>query len=179
MDASCLPHLLHASGPTLPNAAQAGLRADRDYLALLEAESTWPTRYVLSAPQPLQVRRYPIQGLNRPAIGPEQIDAFNSLLPVNFRVQTRASQNRPQTELFGTAPYLALGRGVAQHVDVSTALLQGNPLFDRGNRVLEERPWPREQFVTVPAELRDLPVDTRLGEVTRLAPEYQKQPRDP
>lgn len=179
MEASCPPQLLHASGPTLPNASQAGLRADRDYLALLEAESTWPTRYMLSRPQPLHPRQYPIQGLNNPAIGPGQVDAYNTLLPTHFRVQTRASQNRPQTELFGTAPYLALGRGVAQHVDVSTMLLQGNPLFDRGNRVLEERAWPREQFVTVPAELRDLPVDTRLGEFTRSAPEYQKQPRDP
>ena len=171
--ASCTP-----SGPTLPNALQAGLRADRDYLSLLEAESMWPTRYVLAAPQPLHPRQYPIQGLNRPAIGPAQVDAYNALLPAHFRVHTRASQNRPQTELFGTAPYLALGRGVAQHVDVSTMLQQGNPLFDRGNRVLEERPWPREQFVTVPAELRDLPNDTRLGEWTRMNAEYQKQPHD-
>lgn len=161
----------------IPPASQAALRADRDYLALLEAQSTWPFKYNFTRTNPWTPRAYPVQGLSRSAWGPGQVDAFNSLLPANYRVKHRASQNKPQTELFGTAPYIALGRGIMYHVDVSSMLLQGNMVQERGSRILTERQFDRKQFITVPDTLRNLPVDMRRGEATRSGPEYM-QPHD-
>lgn len=162
----------------LPPVQNAGLRADNDYLKLLEAESTWAFKYNFAQVNPANARRYPIQGLNAPHMGPSQVCAFNKLLPYNFRVEHRSSRNRLHTELFGRAPYIALGRGVMFHVDDSTKLQQGNPVFDRGNRVIMERPWDRRQFVTIPDDLKTLPVETRKGQITRMAPQYL-QPHDP
>ena len=159
-----------------PPATQAALRADPAYLGLLEAESTWALKYNFSRPNPAAPRRLPIQGLNNPAPGPSQIDALNTLLPINYRVQTRAAHDRPQTELFGRAPYVALGRGVLNHVDTSTQLQQGNPAIDR-TRQLSERQWYRADFVSPPKELTQLPFETRKSAMTRVAPDYA-QPRD-
>lgn len=161
----------------IPPASQAALRADRDYISLLEAESTWAFKYQFTRPNPAWPRSFPIQGLNLPRPGPGQMDAYNSLLPVHYRTQVRASQNRPKTELFGTAPYTALGRGVMHHVDVSSMLMQANPVNERGSRVLVEREWDTRSFITVPRELRDLPVDLRVGQTTRVGPAYM-QPHD-
>ena len=164
----------------IPPASQAALRADKNYIALLEAESTWAFKYQFTRPNPAWPRAFPIQGLNLPRPGPAQMDAYNSLLPAHFRAKVRASQNRPQTELFGTAPYVALGRGVMHHVDTNTALLHSNPVHERGSRVLTEREWDTRAFITVPRELRELPVDLRVGQTTRVAPSYlQRQPHDP
>lgn len=162
----------------LPPAQNAGLRADNDYLRLLEAESTWAFKYNQAQVNPGDPRRFPIQGLNAPHMGPSQVATYNRLLPYNYRVEHRSSRNRLETELFGRAPYIALGRGVMFHVDDSTKLAQGNPLFDRGNRVIMERPWDRRQFVTIPHDLKTLPVETRKGQITRMAPQYL-QPHDP
>lgn len=161
----------------IPPAAQAALRADPDYLRLLEAESTWAFKYHLTRTNPWTPRAFPVQGLNNPAMGPGQVDAYNSLLPSHYRVKHRASQNRPQTELFGTAPYIALGRGIMHHVDVNSMLQQGHWTQDRGQRVLMEREFDRKHFVSIPAALRNLPFETRKGEGTRVSPEYL-QPHD-
>lgn len=161
---------------SVPPASQAALRADPAYLGLLETESTWALKYNFSRPNPMAPRRFPIQGLNTAAPGPAQMAAYNTLLPINYRVQTRASHDRPQTELFGRAPYVAVGRGVLNHIDTNTQLMQGNPIIDR-TRQLSERQWHRASFVNVPKELRELPYDSRLGKTTRVAPEYA-QPRD-
>lgn len=161
----------------MPSAAQVSLRTDRDYIALLDAQSSWPTQYHFARINPTAPSAFPIQGLNAPHMGPAQIPQYNKLLATNFRIDVRSSQNRLQTELFGRSPYIALGRGILNHVDTNTALLHGNPIYERGNRVLVERPWDRSQFVTVPAELKNLPVDTRKGRMTRMNPQYL-QPRD-
>lgn len=157
-----------------PNAAQASLRTDPNYIALLEAQSTWPFSYRFGRVNPTNPRAHPIQGLNAPSWGPSQVDTFNRLLPVNFRMDVRSSQHRPTTELFGTAPYIALGRGVLHHVDVNSMLQQGNPLFDRGNRTVTERGWDRAHFVTIPDDLRNIPFETRKGETTRISPQYMQ-----
>lgn len=159
-----------------PPSSQAALRADPSYIGLLEAESTWAAQYNFSRPNPMAPRRFPIQGLTNSAPGPSQIDAYTTLLPVHYRVQNRASHDRPQTELFGRAPYVALGRGVLNHVDTSTQLAHGNPIIDR-TRQLSERQWYRAPFVSLPKELVQLPHDTRMGKTTRVAPDYP-QPRD-
>lgn len=161
----------------IPSASQVSLRADPDYIALLSAESTWPFKYRMGSINPTAPRAHPIQGLNAPAVGPGQIDAYNRLLPVNFRMDVRSSQHRPQTQLFGTAPYIALGRGVMHHVDTNSMLQQGNPLFDRGNRTVTERRFDTMDFVTIPEDLRQLP-ELRKGQMTRMGPQYIRQPHD-
>lgn len=164
--------------PAAPNASQASLRADRSYITMLEAESTWPMKYTFSRPNPMTPRAFPVQGLNAPAIGPGQVATFNRLLPQNFRIQNRASQHRLQTELFGTAPYVALGRGILQHVDVSTGLIQGHNVSTRGSRwESAEKMYDRKAFIDVPRELRELE-ELRMGTMTRVAPSYA-QPHDP
>lgn len=162
----------------LAPASDASLGADPAYVRLLEAESTWPNKYRFAQPNPSDPRRFPMWGL--PAQGTPTccIADFNRLLPANFRVATRASQNRLQTPLYGRAPYRLVGRGDLLFTDVSTQLQQG--LYDpnRGSRVgVEEASLDRFDFVDVPRDLRDLPWDTRKGSSTRRSPEYMLQPR--
>lgn len=168
-----------AQPSTMPSAAQASLRADRAYIDLLAAQSAWPMQYVMSRPNAVDARALPVQGLVSTAVAPQLVDDFNQLLPQNYRVAKRASQNRPQTELVNTAPYAALGRGVANHVDTNTALLHGERTLRTASRATTgERAWDRRDFVAVPPELQRLPQDRlRFGEMTRVGPAYA-QPYD-
>lgn len=155
------------------SAAQTSLRTDPQYTDLLAAQSAWPMQYAMSRPNPVDSRARPMQGLVASAMGPQDIAAYNTLLPQAYRVSKRASQNRPQTELVNTAPYVALGRGIANNVDASTALQQGNrTMRDASRASLAERTWDRMDFVTMPSELRRLPDDLRFGEMTRVGPSY-------
>lgn len=165
------------------NASQASLRADPAYIKMLEVESAWPAMYNFSRPNPVQPRSHPIMGLNAPAVGGQQVPTYNRLLPRHFRVDTRAAHNKPSTELFGTAPYIALGRGLLRHVDAGSALQQGTFVAEKGSRKQAvEVTWDRTDFVTMPHDLRALPHDLRLGRMTRAGPSYGTpplQPRDP
>lgn len=157
------------------------LRADKAYIDLLEAESTWPFKYVLSRTQPVAPRAFPMWGLHDQGVPTGDVKTYNTLLPRNYRMQVRASQNKPQTELFGTAPYTALGRGLLRFTDTNSLLQQGNWVTGRGARILGELPWDRNQFVHIPEALQNLPVETRKGAGTRIGPSYmrpQLQPRD-
>lgn len=159
------------------NAKATTLRADRQYIDLLEAESTWPFKYVFSRPNPVDPRRAPMWA-GTPGVPGRQMGTYNTLLPTNFRIQTRASQNRPQTELFGTAPYIALGRGPLKYTDTSTRLQQSNWAPGRGSRgTVTEARVDRFDFVTLPQEVTTLPFDSRLGQLTRVGPAYM-QPHD-
>lgn len=164
--------------PAAPQASQASLRADPNYVQLLAAESAWPYQYAMSRPNPVSARAFPVQGLIRSGVGPGTVDVYSTLLPAHYRVAKRASQNRLQTELVGRAPYTALGRGLAYHVDTNSKLVQGNSTpRDTSRAQLSESTWDRRQFVTMPADLRDLPHELRFGEMTRTAPSYA-QPHD-
>ena len=162
-----------------PAAAQASLRADAKYLDLLGAQSAWPAQYAMSRPNAVQARSQPRLGLVAGAVGPQSVDTYNTLLPQAYRVAKRASQNRLQTELVNTAPYVAVGRGVANHVDSSSALLlgRGSARGDASRATLAEGTWDRRDFVALPSELRRLPVEMRFGEMTRVGPSYA-QPHD-
>lgn len=164
--------------PAAPQASQASLRADQNYINLLAAESGWPFQYNMSRPNPTTSRAFPVQGLVRSSVGPSDINTYNGLLPVHYRVAKRASQNRPQTELVGRAPYTALGRGLAYHVDDNSALMHGNSTSrDTSRAQLSESTWDRRQFVAMPSDLADLPTELRFGEMTRTGPSYA-QPHD-
>lgn len=158
------------------NASQTVLTADEAYIRLLEAQSTWPLHYHFRTPQPSCLAS-PVHGLNAPkGVGPAQIESYNRLLPINLRMQMRASQNRPQRALYGTAPYTLRGNGILRHVDVSSDLIMGTAVTNDLSRLASERDYGRFDFVRLPDALSNLPVDTRLGALTRMAPQYQ--PRD-
>jgi hypothetical protein len=151
------------------------LRADRAYIDLLEAESTWAFKYNLSRTNPVDPRALPMWAKTP---GVLNVNGYNSLLPINFRMQTRASQNRPQTQLFGTAPYTALGRGLLHHVDTNSQLQQSNWVAARGSRQgTTEAELRRFDFVTLPRELTTMPFESRYGAMTRVGPAYA-QPHD-
>lgn len=158
-------------------ARETTLRADKAYIDLMEAESTFPLRYVFNNTQPVNPRRTPMWA-DVPGVPACAIDTYTKLLPYHYRLQHRASQNRPQTELFGRAPYRAQGRGDLEHIDASNRMRFANRIPDRASRIFtEEVELDRFEFVTVPKLLRDLPFDSRMGRMTRSAPGYvQPQP---
>ena len=166
-------HPLHG----MLSASATTLRADADYIRLLEAESTWPALYRFARPNAVQARTHPIQGLHWLGVPACGVDVYSRLLPRHFRVHTRAAQNRPQTELYGTAPYVALGRGGLMHVDTETRLQHGDWVQGKGSRSVSELDFDRFDFVTLPGELKKLNPEMRYGQITRVGPSYM-QPRD-
>lgn len=159
------------------NARATTLRADKAYIDLLEAESTWPSKYVFSRTNPVNSRQNPMWGLTDHGVPGARIGTYNKLLPTNFRMQVRAAQNKPQTELFGTAPYIALGRGVLRHTDTSSLLQQSNWVERRGSRSIAEIDYNRFEYVSIPKNLSALAPELRFGAMTRVAPAYL-QPHD-
>lgn len=161
----------------LLSASETALRSDLTYLRLLEAQSMWPTRYLMGRTVPC-CSGGPVLGLNAPlGVGARQVDTYNKLLPSNMRVEMRAAQNRLHTQLFGTSPYMALGDGILRNVDTSTALLAGNWVPNENGKQMAEANYNRFDYITLPRALRDLPVETRYGMFTRMGPEYA-QPHD-
>jgi hypothetical protein len=163
----------------MQSAQATSLRTDSAYTQLLEAQSVWPFLYHFARTNPVNSRPRPIQGLWSQGVPPADVPQFNRLLPSHFRVKHRASQNRPQTELFGTAPYRALGRGTARHVDASSALLVGGDwAANKGSRsAATEAHFDRSYFVSIPVPLRRLETELRYGASTRMSPAYA-QPHD-
>jgi len=159
------------------NARATTLRADKAYIDLLEAESTWANKYVFSRTNPVQSRQRPLWGLTEHGVPASKMNTYNTLLPTNFRVQVRAAQNKPQTELFGTAPYIALGRGPLRYTDTSSLLQQSNWVSGRGSRSISEIDYDRFDFVQMPKDLTGLAPELRYGAFTRVGPAYL-QPHD-
>lgn len=158
-----------------PTAQQTMLHTDPAYARLLEAQSMWPTRYVFATTRPAGCD-LPIDGRTAQYVGPNQVTAYNALLPRHERVRVRASQHRPRTELYGTAPYM-IRRGQSAQVDDWTKLQQSNWVSAAGSRqATAEATYDILDFVTVPSQLLNLP-ETRLGKLTRVGPEYM-QPHD-
>lgn len=152
------------------------LTSDRTYQELLEAESTFAAKYVMDAPQPRGRPPLP-QRLTAPAfpervhVGGPQVDVDTSLQPEFTRVRMRASQNRPQTELFSPAPYVAIGRGTLRNIDAANQAwfpANANSKRSTGARRLAETPVARFEFVNVPPALEKC----RGGKLTRVGPQY-------
>ncbi len=157
-----------------PTAQQTMLHTDPAYTRLLEAQSMWPTKYVFATTWPSSCA-LPIDGRTAQYVGPDQVGAYNALLPRHERVRIRASQHRPETELYGTAPYM-IRRGQNARVDEWSRLRQSSWVPVAGSRqATAEATYDIMDFVTVPPQLLNLP-ETRLGKLTRVGPEYMQQP---
>jgi hypothetical protein len=155
------------------------LSADLSYQRLLEYESTFAHRYRMAQPQPRAAA--PVQPSCRLTaesfpesvhVGPAQVDALNALLAAHTRVAVRAAHNRPATELFGTSPYVALGRGTLRNIDASNALHYPNPVTRRVGRRIGEVQQDRFEFV----DAKPVVDADRAGRSTRAGPQYA-QPR--
>ena len=156
------------------SAKDTTLRADRAYIQLLEAASTWPTKYVFTRTNPVNPRALAMWA-EVPGVPAAAVDTYNRLLPISFRSQVRSAENKPQTALYGTAPFL--GRGQLAYTNTSSLLQQGQFVPGRGSRTVTEIDMRRSDFVTIPTSLSSLPFEARLGELTRFAPTYS-QPHD-
>lgn len=147
------------------------LKTDTQYTALLDAQSKWPNQYVMGTTQATNKAGVAIDGRARVHVGGSQIDTFNRLLPEFTTVRHRRSQNKPQTELFGTAPYVAQGRGHLQNIDASNAAWFGakvTHMNDPRRQELAEHEHDRYDFIDV----KPSAADVRLGQITRVAPKY-------
>lgn len=151
----------------LRNGRDAALAADPAYVALLEAQSTWPGTYVFGTTAPRTECAAPLWGANRAHVGPGQVGGYNALLASHGRVDKRASQHRLQTELFGTAPLKTQREWNA----AAAVRLRGDAVSKENARVLTEYELARRDYVQLPAPLVQLP-ETRLGGLTRVGPEY-------
>lgn len=152
-------------------ARQTSLQTDVEYTRLLDAQSRWPLGYVMGNTQPTNPFKRAIDGQATVYPGASQVVTLNRLLqPVYTKMAQRPSQYRPQTELFGTAPYVAIGRGHLRDIDASNRMLFGyKPThMNLPRRILVERPIDTSQYIDVkPAVERQ-----RVGLMTRVGPQY-------
>lgn len=147
------------------------LKTDRDYTALLDAQSKWPNTYVMAMPQAVGKSGQAIDGRATVHVGASQVDTYNRLLPDFVTVRNRKSQNKPQTELFGTAPLVARGRGHLHDIDASNSFWFGakhTHVNAPRRQDIAEREIDRFQFIDEKPSATDL----RLGQLTRVAPKY-------
>lgn len=147
------------------------LKTDKQYTALLDAQSQWPNRYHMGTTQPTDKEGIAIDGRAQVHVGGAQIDTYNRLLPEFTTARLRKSENKPQTELFGTAPYVAQGRGHLQNIDASNSAWFGakvTHMNDPRRQETAEWVYDRYDFLDVKPSATDL----RLGQITRTAPKY-------
>lgn len=151
-------------------AQSTALHSDQDYVRLLDAQSRWPYGYVMTNTQPTNPVKRAIDGQATVYVGARQVDQFNKLLPVFTRNRMRASQHRPQTELFGTAPYVAVGRGHLRNIDASNTVHFGmKPThMNMPRRILVERIIERPEYLDIKPTANDM----RMGVQTRVGPQY-------
>lgn len=154
--------------------AQAQLRNDMSYLRLLDSDSTAPYKYVVGY-APRQEPRW-LQGRVAVGVGGAEVDGDATLQRNRdhyTRVVLPAASNQPNTELFGTAPFMALGRGgLTNNQGAALNFVQGRADTPRRTRVLtEEKPWDRFEFLGSRPRVEDT-MQQRAGVGTRAGPVY-------
>jgi hypothetical protein len=125
---------------------------NRTYLDLSRDQSTWPFSYIMSETQPVNPRR-PALGLDAPGVGADVVGVYNKIgVPPTTRTKRLKSQQEINTELYGTAPYLASGDGVMFNVEASNKLRDSIPLLKgyRSKYITADRPYDTWSFNTVP-----------------------------
>jgi hypothetical protein len=90
---------------------------------------------------------------------PESIDISSTLRMKPTRLNYF---NRPEGELYGTAPMGA--RDTRPVVDVESFLRNSESFIKENNRTLTERTWNRQEFITVPLAVDSIrPTSTRAN----------------
>lgn len=152
--------------------AQAQLRNDMSYLRLLDSESTMPYEYLVGY-APRQEPRW-LQGRVAIGVGGAEVDGDNTLQrarDTHTRVVLPAASNQPNTELFGTAPFMALGRGgLTNNQGSALNFVHGRADVPRRSRLLtEEKQWDTFAFLGSKPRVEDT-LQQRAGAGTRAGP---------
>ena len=154
--------------------AQAQLRNDMSYLRLLDSESTMPYKYLVGY-APRQEPRW-LQGRVAIGVGGAEVDGDSMLQRArdhSTRVVLPAASSKPNTELFGTAPFMALGRGgLTNNQGLALNFTQGRADIPRRTRLLtEEKSWDTFAFLGSKPRVEDT-LQQRAGAATRAGPVY-------
>ena len=152
----------------------AKLVDDQAYITAHARLSQKPFEYHTAYPPSLPVAKYGevctpyAGGCRQGRVTAEVVDSFNSLY-----VGTATRPNaRPNTELFGTAPYKARGEGILRAPDVHSQLTSSgfNPHCAKH---LSEVDWDRYECINAPLVVEDERVTgPRGGASTRVGPAY-------
>lgn len=142
------------------------LNDDAAYVRAMASQSQFPFEYHTKY-SPWNA--CPVSNCNKQfRTGPYQVDTLNSLIDAT---PTRVLEhgNRPNTELFGTAPFRARGDGHLFAPDASNALMR-NPVTEQVcARQVSEREYPRYDYIAFPNQAEWW---RRGGESSRLGPIY-------
>lgn len=142
------------------------LNDDAAYVRAMATQSQFPYAYRTAyAPW----AGCPISNCNKQfRTGPTHIDAWNSLVE-GMPVRVLEQGNRPNTELFGTAPFRARGDGHLMAPNDSNTLMRMPITEQRCARPIAEREYPRFDYVGFPNQAEWW---RRGGESSRMGPVY-------
>lgn len=143
-----------------------GLSDDWEYVRMMARRSEFPFKYVTRYQA---LGTCPVSNCNKQFhSGPAQVDTLNTLVDA---IPTRVEEhgNRPNTQLFGTAPFKARGDGQLQQPDVSNKLMRQPVYWKECTRPLSEIPYNRYDYVAFPNRTEWW---HRGGESTRVGPQY-------
>ncbi len=144
------------------------------YLAQGAIDPTYQLKHVLSQTRPI-VTGKPVFGLPNVGVGAGNTMAvYNAVaVPKTTRTRRLRSEQEISTELYGTAPYLGQGDGIALHPEVSTALRNSRAILrgDKTRYLITERPPNRWEFIKEPTVVQ--PVLDQIGVSSRMDAVYK------
>lgn len=142
------------------------LNDDVAYVQAMTAQSTFPYKYTTTF---TPFNACPISQCNkqfRP--GDNQVDVYNALVE-GAPIRVLEHGNRPNTELWGTAPFRARGDGHLLAPDASNVLMRLPISEQRCARPLAEKEYPRWDYIGFGNSAEWW---KRGGESSRLGPIY-------
>ena len=142
------------------------LNDDSAYVMAMKKQSEFPFTYVTRF---VPWNACPASNCNKQfRAGKYQVDTLNGLIE-NMPTRVLEHGNRPNTELWGTAPFRARGDGHLMAPDVSNVLMRQPISEQRCARPLAEKEYPRYDFIAFPNNAEWW---RRGGESSRLGPVY-------
>ena len=155
----------------LDDVVNAQLTSDAGYLRLQDVQSRGPFAYVVNPMTTQQGQPRWAQGRVDVGVGPSVVNTYNHLLGSYTRNDMPAASNRPNTELFGTAPYKTIGRGgLLNDQGAALTFATGATLPQRTRRITEGA-YNRYDFIDVPTAVQDT-MEDRAGSSSRAGPVY-------
>ena len=159
----------------------AKLVDDATYITAHETLSKKPFEYYTAFPPVLHVKTFHRQctpyagGCKQNYVTSENVEEYNQLLNSgSTSTLNRVPNSRPSTntELFGTAPYKALGDGLLRAPDVYSKLV-GSGFNPHCAKTLGEKDYDRFECMAAPLAVEDERVTgPRGGAGTRVGPAY-------
>lgn len=155
----------------LDDVVNAQLTSDAGYLRLQDVQSRGPFAYVVNQMTTQRGQPRWAQGRIDVGVGPAVVNTYNHLLGSYTRNDMPAASNRPNTELFGTAPYKTIGRGgLLNDQGAALTFATGATVPPRTRRITEGA-YNRYDFISVPTAVQDT-LEDRAGSSSRAGPVY-------